>query len=331
MFDQYTFANPELLWLLAGLVPMIVWYILREKHSVPSIKVSSSVPFEGVPVSLRIYLRHMVFVFRLLALSALVISIARPQSTDRWSNSTTYGIDIMMAVDVSSSMLARDFEPNRLEASKRVAATFVNGRPFDRIGLVVFAGESFTQCPLTSDHAVLLNTMKKVETGVIDDGTAIGMGFATAIARLKESDAKSKTIILLTDGVNNSGDIDPVTAAEIAMAFDIRVYTIGVGTNGTAPYPVETAFGMTYQDMEVEIDEDVLKEIARMTGGKYFRATDEEALKAIYDEIDSLEKSRIEEKQYSRKNEMFAVFALFALGMLVLEVLLKQTVLRNIP
>jgi len=331
MFDQYTFANPELLWLLTGLVPMIVWYILREKHSVPSIKVSTSSPFESVPVSFRVYLRHLVFVFRLLAISALIVAIARPQSTDRWSNSTTYGIDIMMALDVSSSMLARDFEPDRLEASKDVAAAFVNGRPFDRIGLVVFAGESFTQCPLTSDHAVLLNTMKKVATGVIDDGTAIGMGFATAISRLKESDAKSKTIILLTDGVNNSGDIDPVTAAEIAMAFDIRVYTIGVGTNGVAPYPVQTPFGTSYQDMEVEIDEDVLKEIARMTGGQYFRATDKEALKAIYEEIDSLEKSRIEEKQYSRKNEMFANFALFALAMLVLEVLLKQTVLRNIP
>lgn len=331
MFDQYTYANPELFWLFTGLVPIIVWYVFMEKHSVPSISVSSASPFESVPVSPRIYLRHLVFVLRLVALSFIIVALARPQSTENKSFSTTYGIDIMMAVDVSTSMLAQDFKPNRLEASKDVAASFINGRPYDRIGLVVFAGESFTQCPLTTDHSVLINSMSKVKTGVIDDGTAIGTGFATAISRLKDSDAKSKTIILLTDGVNNSGDIDPLTAAEIAKSFDVRVYTIGVGTNGTAPYPFESNFGIVYQPIEVEIDEESLKNIAAMTGGEYFRATDKKALEQIYEKIDALEKSRIEKNNYSEKTEEFLFFALIALILLAAEILLKQTVLRNIP
>jgi Ca-activated chloride channel family protein len=258
--------------------------------------------------------------------------LARPQSTNSWENVSTQGIDIILALDISGSMLARDFTPDRLEASKDVATEFISGRPNDRIGLVVFSAESFTQCPLTSDHAVLINLFKNIKSGMIEDGTAIGVGLANAVKRLKDSDALSKVVILLTDGVNNRGVIDPVTAAELAKAFGIRVYTIGMGSMGTAPFPVQDFFGrIVYQQMRVEIDEKTLQKIADITGGKYFRATDNQKLRQIYNDIDKMEKSKINVKEYSRKEEEYLPFAIAALILLVLEFLLRKTILRSIP
>jgi Ca-activated chloride channel family protein len=246
-------------------------------------------------------------------------------------NTTTEGIDIVMAMDISSSMLAQDLKPNRLEAAKDVAAAFVNGRPNDNIGLVVFSGESFTQCPLTTDHTVLLNLFKDIQSGMIEDGTAVGLGLANAVSRIKDSQAKSKVIILLTDGSNNMGEIAPVTAAEIAKTFGIRVYTIGVGTQGEAPYPFQTAFGVQYQNVKVEIDEKTLNEIAVTTGGKYFRATDNASLKSIYSEIDQMEKVKISVQQYSKKQEEYKDLALLIFALLLMEILLRYTLFRNIP
>jgi len=329
-FD-YTYANPEFFWGLLLIPLCTAWYIWRQRSYSATMLVSQSSTFKALPKTYKYYLLHVPFSLRMLALACIVVVLARPQSTASWENSTTYGIDIVLSVDVSSSMLAEDLKPNRLEASKDVAMSFVNSRPYDRIGLVVFSGESFTQCPLTSDHAVLLNLFRDVKSGIINDGTAIGMGLANAVSRLRESKAKSKVVILLTDGVNNQGDIDPLTAAEIAQTFGVRVYTIGVGTQGLAPYPVQTPFGTQYQDMEVEIDEGVLKEIARLTGGQYFRATDNSSLASIYDQIDSLEKSRIEVNHFSKKNEEFAFFGFASLLLLLAEFIVRKTVLRNIP
>lgn len=331
MFSNISFESPQYLWIMLVNVPMIVWYIWQRKRLSASLQVSGFKAFKGIPKTYKHYTRHALLLLRVLAICLLAVAFARPQSTDSWTNSKTYGIDIVMAVDVSSSMLAEDLKPNRLEASKNVAAEFIAGRRNDRMGLVVFSGESFTQCPLTTDHAVLLNLFKQVQSGLLEDGTAIGMGLVNSITRLKESDALSKVVILLTDGVNNQGEVDPVTAAEIAQTFGIRVYTIGVGTNGTAPYPVQTMWGVQYREMEVEIDEEVLKEISRLTGGRYFRATDNESLKSIYREIDKLEKSKIEDTQFSKKNEEFLFYALLAAVFLLLELVLKNTILRNIP
>jgi Ca-activated chloride channel family protein len=266
----------------------------------------------------------------MIAISLLIMVIARPQATDSFHNTTVEGIDIVLALDISGSMLARDFKPDRLEASKNVATEFISGRPYDRIGLVVFSGESFTQCPLTTDHAVLINLMREIQSGMIEDGTAIGMGLATAVNRIKDSDAKSKVIILLTDGVNNRGEIAPATAAEIAETYRVRVYTIGVGTQGMAPYPVQTPFGMQYRDMPVEIDEEILREIAQSTGGKYFRATDNDKLVQVYAEIDKLEKSIIDERQFSRKEEKYLFPALIAFALIILELILRNTVLKSL-
>ena len=296
------FANPTYLYLLLLLIPMIGWYIWKLCKSQASLQVSSSEAFDAPgTTSWKVYLRHVPFVLRMAAVAVLIIILARPQSTNSWQNTSTEGIDIVMAMDISSSMLAQDLKPNRLEASKDVAASFINGRPNDNIGLVVFAAESFTQCPLTTDHTVLLNLFKDVQPGIIQDGTAIGLGLANAVSRIKDSQAKSKVIILLTDGVNNAGEIAPVTAAEIAKTFGIRVYAIGVGTKGMAPYPFQTAFGIQYQDVPVEIDEPTLKQIAATTGGQYFRATDNTSLKEIYSEIDKMEKTKISVQQYSKK------------------------------
>jgi len=264
-------------------------------------------------------------------MALIIVAIARPQSTLNWKNEESEGIDIVLALDVSSSMLARDFEPDRLEAAKDLAIQFIAGRRNDRIGLVVFSGESFTQCPLTTDHSVLINLFKDVKSGIIEDGTAIGMGLANAVSRLKDSDAKSKVIILLTDGVNNQGAIAPATAADLAQTFGIRVYTIGVGTEGVAPYPMNTPFGVQLRNMPVEIDEDVLTEIAQKTGGEYFRATDNEKLKQIYEQIDKLEKSKIEVKEFSQRNEEFLMFVMIAAFLLLTEMVLKNTILRQIP
>lgn len=325
-----TFANPYYFLLLLLLIPMIGWYIWKLRKSQASLQLSSSHGFDKTPTSYKVYLRHLPFVFRVLALSLLVVALARPQSTNSWDKSTTEGIDIMMSLDISSSMLALDLKPDRLQAAKEVAASFIAGRPTDNIGLVVFAAESFTQCPLTTDHAVLLNLLKDVECGMIDDGTAIGHGIATAVSRLKDSQAKSKVIILLTDGTNNRGEIAPVTAAEIAKSFGIRVYTIAVGTIGEAPYPHPYTPG-GFINIPVEIDEKTLTQIAQITGANYFRATNTKALKGIYEEIDQLEKTKISVQTYNKKTEEFGLFAMGALLLLLLELLMRYTILKNIP
>lgn len=326
------FANPTYLYLLLLLVPLIGWYIYKLHKSQASLQVSSSEAFQLPGTSSwKVYMRHLPFVLRMLAIALLIVVLARPQSTNSWQNSSTEGIDIVMAMDISTSMLAEDLKPNRLEAAKDVAASFINGRQNDNIGLVVFAAESFTQCPLTIDHGVLLNLFKDIQPGIIQDGTAIGLGLANAVSRIKDSQAKSKVIILLTDGVNNTGEIAPVTAAEIAKTFGIRVYTIGVGTQGEAPYPIPTAFGVQYQNVPVEIDEQVLKQIASTTGGQYFRATDNSSLKEIYSEIDQLEKTKISVQEFSKKQEEYKNWALLVFALLLIEVLLRNTALRNIP
>lgn len=326
------FVNPTYLYLLLLLIPMIGWYVYKLRKSQASLQVSSTEAFEVAgATSWKVYLRHVPFALRTVAIALLIVVLARPQSTDSWQNSTTEGIDIVMAMDISTSMLAEDLKPNRLEAAKDVAASFINGRQNDNIGLVVFAAESFTQCPLTIDHGVLLNLFKDIQPGIIQDGTAIGLGLANAVSRIKDSQAKSKVIILLTDGVNNTGEIAPVTAAEIAKTFGIRVYTIGVGTQGEAPYPIPTAFGIQYQNIPVEIDEQVLKQIASTTGGQYFRATDNASLKEIYSEIDQMEKTKISVQEFSKKQEEYKNWALIVFALLLVEVLLRNTLLRNIP
>lgn len=296
-----------------------------------SLQFSSDLGFARIPKSWKYYFRHSVFVIFLSSMSFLIMALARPQSSNSWSNVTTEGIDIVIALDISSSMLAMDFRPNRLEAAKDVATQFISGRPNDKIGLVVFSGESFTQCPLTTDHATVINLFRNIETGMIEDGTAIGNGLATAVSRLKESNAISRVIILLTDGDNNRGEIAPVTAAELAKTFGIRVYTVGVGTMGTAPYPVQTPFGMQVRDMEVKIDEPTLQKIAETTDGKYFRATNNNKLAEIYKEIDKLEKTKMEVHEFSKKEEEYLKYAISGALLLILGLLLKTTIFRNIP
>lgn len=325
------FANPAYLWLLLLIIPLIVWYILKQHKGDASIEISTTMPFDKLPKSYKYYLRHVCFGLKVLALVSLIVAIARPQLNNSWSNKTTEGIDIVMALDISTSMLARDFSPNRVEAAKDVAAQFVSGRPYDNIGLVIFAGESFTMCPMTVDHAVLLNLIKTVECGMLEDRTAIGDGLATAINRIKDGPAKSKTIILLTDGTNNAGDIAPVTAAEIAATFGVRVYTIGVGTQGEALYPVQTPYGITYKPYPVEIDETTLRNIASKTGGEYFRATDKSALKDIFEEIDKLEKTKLSVTQFNKKEEVFMPWILLAFLLLCADIILRNTILKNIP
>lgn len=328
---NYVFANPGYLLLLGLIIPIIVWYIFKQKKSVPTIQLSTLQGFGEKRVSFRNILKHVLFGFRILCFSFLILALARPQSTNSWQNVSTEGIDIIISLDISGSMLAQDFKPDRLEASKSIAAEFINSRPNDRMGLVVFSGKSFTQCPLTTDHAVLINLFKGIKFGLIDDGTAIGEGIATAVNRIKDSNAKSKTIILLTDGVNNAGSIAPVTAAEIAKTYGIRIYTIGVGTLGQAPYPFQTPFGTQIQMMNVEIDEPVLKQIAKMTDGKYFRATNNEKLREIYKEIDKLEKTKIAIKEYKKHKEEFFPFLLIASLFFFLELIFKLTLLKKIP
>lgn len=326
------FANPTYLYLLLLLVPLIGWYVYKLSKNQASLQVSSTECFDLPEAnSWKVWLRHVPFILRMVAIAVLIVILARPQSTNSWQNSSTEGIDIVLAMDISTSMMAQDLKPNRLEAAKDVASAFINGRQNDNIGLVVFAGESFTQCPLTTDHAVLLNLFKDVQPGIIQDGTAIGLGLANAVSRIKDSQAKSKVIILLTDGVNNQGEIAPVTAAEIAKTFGVRVYTIGVGTMGKAPYPFQTAFGVQYMDVDVEIDEPTLKQIAATTGGQYFRATDNASLKEIYSEIDQMEKTKISVQEYSKKQEEYKNWAILLFALLLVEILLRNTLLRNIP
>ena len=323
------FENGWFLWFLLVIPLLVAYYIYRQSKAHASVSLSTAGFLMNGHRTFRHYLRHILFGLRIAAIALTIIVIARPQSVDRWQSSTTEGIDIILALDVSGSMLARDFTPDRLEASKNVATEFISGRPYDRMGLTVFSGESFTQCPLTTDHAVLINLMREVRSGIIEDGTAIGVGLATAINRIKDSDAISKVIILLTDGVNNMGSIDPVTAAEIAKTFGIRVYTIGVGSMGYADYPVQTPYGMRYQKMQVEIDEALLKQIAELTGGRYFRAVDNTSLQQVYIEIDKLEKSKIETREHSKREEVFWPWALAAAVLLTLELLLRYLFMKN--
>ncbi len=332
-FTDITFANKELLWLLIVVPVIIVWYILKNKTYHAELKVSSFSGFEGLKPTLKTRLRHVIIVLRVLSITLLIIVLARPQSRSSWKDVKTEGIDIVLSLDISGSMLAKDFKPNRLEAAKDVAAEFIDSRPNDRIGLVIFSGESFTQCPLTSDHAVIKNLFDGIHTGMVKDGTAIGDGLATAVSRVKDSKAKSKVIILLTDGVNNVGSVAPVTAAEIAKAFGVRVYTIGVGTLGKALSPIgmypDGTFEYGYVD--VDIDDKTLTEIADMTGGKYFRATDNSKLKDVYKEIDRMEKTIFEEKNFTNKAEHFLPFALIAALLLVSEFLLRNNLFKSIP
>ncbi len=326
------FASPYYLWLLVLLVPAIVYYVWRTLQGGATIQLSSIEGVVRAPKTLRYWLRHVPFVLRIGALGLAIVALARPQGIEENSHTNTEGIDIMLSIDVSGSMLARDFKPDRISAAKEVAGSFIADRYGDRIGLVAFAGEAFTQSPLTTDQSTLQTLLSRIRSGLIEDGTAIGNGLATAINRLRESDAKSKVIILLTDGVNNRGEIAPLTAAEIAKAQGIRVYTIGVGTRGTAPYPAVDMFGnMTFVQQKVEIDEKTLGEIAEMTGGQYFRATDKTKLKAIYDEINQLEKSKVEVFQHITYHELFLVWLLAAIALLVAEFLLSNLVLKRIP
>lgn len=326
------FLYPAFLYLLAFIPVMIAWYIWKGSKGTAPLKLSGFENLDERIGSYRIWLRHFLALCRILVVTLIIIVLARPQSSNQWEQVSTEGIDIVLCMDVSGSMRAMDFRPNRLEASKNVGIEFVNARGEDRFGLVVFAGESFTQCPLTTDRAVVVNFLKEVDFGVIEDGTAIGMGLATAVNRVKDSKAKSKVIILLTDGVNNRGEIGPVTAAEIAAGYEIRVYTIGVGSKGNAPIPVQDMFGRTVmRDMPVEIDEDVLEKIAGATGGRYFRATDNNKLREIYQEIDQLETTRLDVKHFSKKKEEYFPFLLAAMIILLIEILLRYTLFRTIP
>ncbi len=325
------YENPDLLWLLLGLVPLVAYYIYRLKSGRAAIFFSSIEPFKHVK-TIRWYLRHIPFVLRLAVIALLIFVAARPQSATQHQNQNSEGIDIMLALDISSSMLARDFKPDRLTAAKDILSKFIIDRPTDRIGLVVFAGEAFTQVPLTTDHRTLVNMLHQVQMGMINDGTAIGNGLATAVNRLKESTAPSKVIILLTDGVNNTGQIDPGTASYIAKDEGIKLYTIGVGSEGTAPYPAYDAWGdVVFQDMKVEIDEELLESIANETGGQYFRATDNTKLSEIYAEINKLETVEVEIENFTRYNDIFHQFLLAALLLLLCEISCKYFVFRQLP
>ncbi len=325
------FKNPEYLWLLLLLVPMIFWYVFKLYQKDASLQMSSISSFKNLPKTNKQYLFHMLFGLRVLALSLLVLVVARPQTSNTHSSSTTHGIDIVISLDVSGTMLAEDLRPNRLEAAKNLGIEFIAERPNDNIGLVVFAGESFSQCPLTSDHGSLMNLFKSVDFGMIEDGTAIGLGLANSVNRLKDSKAKSKVVILLTDGTNNTGDVAPITAAEIAATYGIRVYTIGVGTEGMAPYPFHTPLGVQYQNIPVEIDEETLAQIADITGGGYFRATDNSKLKSVYEEIDLMEKTKLQVREYSKTTEDYMPYLILAMLLLLMEVVLRNTLVRRLP
>lgn len=327
------FANPHILWLLAAIVPLAGYYVWRTMQGDATIRISSVEGLRHAPRTVRYYLRHVPFALRCIALATLIVTLARPQSAEHDTRTDAEGIDIVLAIDISGSMLARDFKPDRITAAKEVAGSFVADRYGDRIGLVVFAGEAFTQSPLTTDQSSLQTLLSRIRSGVIEDGTAIGNGLATAINRLRESDAKSKVVILLTDGVNNRGEIAPLTAAAIAQDYGIKVYTIGVGSMGEAPYPVFDQRGNLVQtvNMKVEIDEEMLRKIARQTGGEYFRATDKQTLQSIYDRINSMEKSRVEVSEFTILHEEYLVWVLAALAALLLEFIVSRLILKRIP
>ena len=327
-----TFLHPELLWLLLLLPALLIIYIVWRRRQHASLRVPSLLFLRDMRGGLRVYLRHTLFALRLLALGLIIVALARPQSSSSWSEDRVEGIDIMLTMDISTSMLAMDFQPNRVEAAKEVAMRFIANRPNDNIGLVVFAGESFTACPLTQDHATLINRLREMTPGMIEDQTAIGSGLATAISRLKDSKTKSKVIILLTDGANNTGNISPKMAAGLAKTFGISIYTIGVGSGaGEAPYPIQTALGVVVRNMPVDLDEPTMRQIADVSGGAYFRATDNESLSAIYQKIDQLEKTKLSTRNYHTTYEEFFVFVLAAALLLLLEFVLRSTVLRTNP
>ncbi len=330
------FANKEYFFLLLLIIPYIIWYLMYRKKSEPTMRISDTFAFRYSPKSWKVRLMPLQTILRIITFVFIVIVLARPQTHSSWKNKTIEGIDIMLAIDVSTSMLAEDLKPNRMEAAKQVAAEFITGRPNDNIGLSIFAGEAFTQCPMTTDHASLLNLLRNVRTdiaarGLIQDGTAIGMGLANAVSRLKDSKAKSKVVILLTDGSNNTGDLSPMTAAEIAKSLGVRVYTIGVGTNKVAPYPMPVAGGVQYVNMPVEIDTKTLSEIASVTEGDFYRATNNRELSNIYKEIDRLEKTKLNVKSFSRRYDAYQPFALAAVITLLLEILFRITIFRRIP
>ena len=327
------FANPKILWLLVTVPLLVAYYVWRSMQGGASILISTTDSLRTAPRTVRYYLRHLPAVLRIVALVLLIVALARPQSVEHETKTNTEGIDIVLAVDISGSMLARDFQPDRLTAAKEVASQFVANRQGDRIGLVVFAGEAFTQTPLTTDQASLQTLLGRLRSGVVEDGTAIGNGLATALNRLRESDSKSKVVILLTDGVNNRGQIAPLTVADIAKEQNIKVYTIGVGRNGTAPYPVfdERGRELYTVDMKVEIDEKMLREIADKTGGEYFRATDKTSLERIYAQIDKMEKSKVEKVDITHVHEEYLLFVLVAIALLLMEFLVKYIILKRIP
>ena len=329
-------VNKEYLLLLLLLIPYLLWYILYRKRSEPTFTMSDTYAYNSIKKSWRMRILHLPVFLRIVTFICIVIILARPQTHNSWGNKSVEGIDIMLAMDVSTSMLAEDLKPNRMEAAKKVAAEFISDRANDNIGLTIFAGEAFTQCPMTTDHASLLNLLQGVRTdiasrGLIADGTAVGMGLANAVSRLKESKAKSKVIILLTDGSNNMGDISPLTAAQIAKSLGIRVYTIGVGTTTVAPYPVMVGGTTQYVNVPAEIDTKTLKDIAQSTDGGFYRATNNAELKEIYNDIDRLEKTKMDVKKFSKRYEAYEPFALIAILSLLLEILLRLTILRRIP
>ncbi|MGL4363663.1 MAG: vWA domain-containing protein [Bacteroidales bacterium] len=330
-FGDIMLDDPIFLWLLFLLPLIAVWYIFVENRKKSRLQISSIRHFSNLQKDPSYYFQHLPIFLRCLAYTFLIVALARPQSSSKLESVYTEGIDIILSLDISSSMLAQDFKPDRLQAAKDIGTQFISERPNDRLGLVVFAGESFTQCPLTSDRITLVNLMKEVECGMIEDGTAIGNGLATSVARLKDSKSVSRVVILLTDGVNNRGEIAPLTAAEIAKTYGVRVYTIGVGSMGTAPYPVMTAFGVQMQQMPVEIDEDMLSQVAEMTNGKYFRATSNTKLLEIYGEINKLERNKIEVDSLTHHKEEFMIFVLLALLSLILEFILRFALFRKIP
>lgn len=331
MFSDISFAYPWVLSFLLVIPVLIAWYIWKGRKKQAAITYSSLKAVEKIKPTLRERLVHLPFALRMLAILFLIIALARPQNFSAGQSVNTEGIDIAMVLDISGSMLAEDFKPNRLDAAKNVIDNFVSARTTDRIGLVIFSREAFTQCPLTIDYSVLRNLLGDIKTGMIEDGTAIGNGIANGLNRLKDSDAESRVIILLTDGVNNAGEVDPISAAEIASTFGIRIYTIGVGTRGEAPYPVQTPFGTRYQMVPVEIDEVILKKIADLTGGEYFRATNNKALEEIYNKIDKMEKTKIEITSFRNAKELFAGWLGFGFALLLLELFTSKTILRKLP
>jgi Ca-activated chloride channel family protein len=331
MSGDVTFAYPWMLLLLLIIPGMIFWYWKIGRAKEPSIAYSSLTVFQRIPLSWKEKFRHIPIALRSMAIAVLIVGLARPQSFSSGQNVTTEGIDIVIALDISGSMISEDFKPNRVEAAKSVAEEFINGRPNDRIGLVVFAREAFTQCPITIDHHVLTNLLQKVEPGMVQDGTAIGNGLADAVGRLKDGRAKSKVIILLTDGANNAGEIDPLTAAEIARTYGVRVYTVCIGTGSEAPYPVQTPYGIRYQMIPFPIDEGLLKDIANATGGQSFVASNNRTLEEIYRKIDQLEKSRIEVTSYRNAAELFSGWLDAGMILLLLELVLSKTILKKIP